>query len=350
MLNRANENHKDGIKYNKHELKKEFNAFKLSLPFMKEVNAHAVSNGAIDKLDNAFQRFFAKLAKYPKFKNKKDKQSFMLTGSEIKYDKDKGRVHIPRIGWLKMREAIRFEYTRIYRITVSNRAGRWFVSFSLETADDRKLCESQATAIGIDIGISKSATCSDGTVIVNPRISNTYAVRLRKLNKELSRRTKGGKNWWKTVRKLQRLHATIADIRGDYIHKETSSIARQYGIICLEDLNVKGMVRNHKLARHILDVSFGEIRRQFEYKAFTEVRYVPRFFPSSKKCSDCGHEQALSLSDRQFTCIQCGLDIDRDLNAAINIRTFAVSSTGSKKPTVQTALAESFDSVKQSLG
>jgi len=263
---------------------------------------------------------------------------------------DTVEVHIPRIGWLKMREAIRFEYTKIYRITVSNRAGRWYVSFSLEIVDDRKLCENQATAIGIDIGISKSATCSDGTIIENPRISNTYAVRLRKLNKELSRRTKGSKNWWKTVYKLQRLHARIADIRSDYIHKETSKIVGKYGIICLEDLNVKGMVRNHKLARHILDVSFGEIRRQFEYKVFNEVLYVPRFFPSSKKCSSCGIEQDLLLSNRRFICVQCGLDIDRDLNAAINIRTFAVSSTGSKKPTVKTALALSQDKVKQSLG
>ena len=174
MLNRANENHKEGIKYNKHALKKEFNTFKLSLPFMKEVNAHAVSNGAIDKLDSAFQRFFAKFARYLRFKSKKDKQSFMLTGSEIKYDKVSRRIHIPRIGWLKMREAIRFEYTKIYRITVSNRAGRWFVSFSLEIADDRKLCENQATAIGIDFGISKSATCSDGTIIANPRISQRW--------------------------------------------------------------------------------------------------------------------------------------------------------------------------------
>jgi putative transposase len=349
MLNRANENHKEGIKYNKHALKKEFNEFKLSLPFMKEVNAHAVSNGAIDKLNSAFQRFFSKLAKYPKFKSKKDKQSFMLTGSEIKYDKENRRVHIPRIGWLKMREAIRFDYTKIYRITVSSRAGRWFVSFSLEIADDRKLCENQATAIGIDIGISKSATCSDGTIIANPRISNTYSVRLRKLNKELSRRTKGGRNWWKTVYKLQRLHAKIADIRSDYIHKETSSIAGKYGIVCLEDLNVKGMVRNHKLARHILDVSFGEIRRQFEYKAFNEVRYVPRFFPSSKMCSGCSAINEMPLSERMYIC-SCGLSLDRDLNAAINIRTHAVSSTGGKKPTVKTALALSQDKVKQSHG
>ena len=346
MLNRSNENYKNGIKYNKNELKKEFNSFKKTLPFMSEVNAHAVSNGAIDKLDRAFQNFFEGRTRFPKFKSKKAVQSFMLTGSEIKVQGSK--IHIPRIGWLRMRELIRFDYSKIYRITVSNRAGRWYVSFSLEMADDRKLCENQATAIGIDIGVSKSATCSDGTVFENPRISNTYAVRLRKLNKELSRRTKGSKNWWKTVRKLQRLHARIDDVRSDYIHKMTTAVSRQYGIICLEDLNVKGMVRNHRLARHILDVSFGEIRRQFEYKA-CEVRYVGRLFPSSKMCSCCGSIKDMPLSERTYVC-SCGLNFDRDLNAAVNIRNNAVSSTGCKKPVVKKPLAAPSGAVKVSHG
>ena len=348
MLNRANENHKNGIKYNKLALKNEFNAFKLSLPFMHEVNAHAVSNGAVDKLDSAFKRFFNKLAKYPKFKSKKNGVgSFMLTGSEIKYDSANRRVYIGRIGWIRLSETLRFECTKLYRITVSNRAGKWFISFALEV-DDRKLCENQATAIGIDLGVEKSATCSDGTVKDNPRISTTYAIRLRKLNKELSRRKKGGKNWWKTVFKLRKLHARIADVRQDYTHKMTTEVSKQYGIICLEDLNVKGMVRNHRLARHILDVSFGEIRRQFEYKAANEVRYVPRFFPSSKRCSKCGYEHDMPLNQRRFICPQCGLDIDRDLNAAINIRTFAVSSTGSKKPVAKKSMTKSQDRVKTS--
>ena len=316
---------------------------------MQEVNAHAVSNGVFDKLDNAFKNFFEKRAKYPRFKSKRDKQSFRLPGSEIKYDTQNKRVYICRIGWLKMRETIRFDYTKIYRITVSCRAGKWYVAFTLEVVDDRQLGENQAlTSVGIDLGINKSATCSDGTILDNPRIFNTYAVRLRKLNKELARRTKGGRNWWKTVFKLQKLHARIADLRQDYIHKFTTAINRKYGIVCLEDLNVKGMSRNHKLARHILDVSFGEIRRQFEYKAL-EVRYVPRFFPSSKRCSSCGREQEMPLSQRRYVC-DCGLDLDRDLNAAINIRTFAVSSTGSKKPAVKTAQVLSKGKTKQSHG
>ena len=351
LLNRANELYRGGKKYNKFELKKEFNAYKKSIEWMREVNAHAVVNDAIDKLDRGFKNFFAKRARHPKFHSKKQGiGSFSLAGSEIKYDKEKKRVYIGRLGWLRLAEEIRFEYARIYRITISNRAGKWFVSFNLEI-EDRKVCENQANEkVGIDLGISKSATCSKGEGLENPRISNCYQVRLRKLNKELSRRTKGGKNWWKTVFKLRVLHERIANIRSDTIHKFTNRIALQYGVVCLEDLCLKGMVRNHKLARHILDASLGEIRRQFEYKA-NQVWYVDRFFPSSKRCSRCGHiHKDLKLSDRTFCCPDCGLVIDRDENAAINIETFAVSSTGSKKSAAKKPLTKSSDGVKVSRG
>jgi putative transposase len=223
------------------------------------------------------------------------------------------------------------------------------VSFSLEVPDTPGRCENQAASVGIDLGLKTLAVCSDGAVVPNPRISNCYALRLRKLNKELSRRRKGGMNWWKTVCKLRGLYKRIADVRSDYLHKFTTAVARKYGVVCLEDLNVSGMVKNHKLARSIQDVSFAEIRRQFEYKA-REVRYVPRFFPSSKRCSDCGHEQKMPLSVRTYVCPTCGMIKDRDLNAAININIFAVGSTGSKKSAAKTALALSCDKVKQSHG
>ena len=179
-----------------------------------------------------------------------------------------------------------------------------------------------------------------GNTITRFQSYTRYLLRLRQLNKELSRRKKGGKNWWKTVYELRKLHERIANIRQDSIHKFTSHISENFGIVCLEDLNVSGMVRNHKLARAISDVSFAEIRRQFEYKA-TETRYVDRFFPSSKRCNRCGTiHSGLQLSDRLFTCPNCGYKIDRDLNAAINIKTFAVSSTGNKKPAVKKPLAK----------
>ena len=232
---------------------------------------------------------------------------------------------------------------------VTNVAGQWYCSFCLEVEDDR-VVENQGDKVGIDLGVKDMAVCSDGVVVPNPRISNAHQVRLRKLNKELSRRKKGGKNWWKTVFKLRLLHKKIADSRQDYIHKFTTDVCRKYGIVCLEDLNAAGMSKNRRLARHILDVSPGEIRRQFEYKAF-ETRYVDRFFPSSKRCHDCGFiHTELKLSDREWDCPQCGKRHDRDENASRNIRDFAVSSTGSKKSAVKKPLAKSSDGVKVSRG
>jgi putative transposase len=173
---------------------------------------------------------------------------------------------------------------------------------------------------------------------------------LRRLNKELSRRTKDGKNWNKTVGKLRRLHERAFNTRQDYLHKFTSSVCRKYGTVCLEDLNVSGMVRNRKLSKHIQDASFSEIRRQFEYKAINGVKLVDRFFPSSKTCSSCGHVQKTPLNVRTFICNSCGVIVDRDLNAAMNIRTFAVGHTGSKKSVVKKALVKPNSLTKLSSG
>jgi len=333
MLAYWKEKYEQGEKPNKYTVKKAFNAVKKILfPFVQEVNAHAVANDASDRLGVAYKNFFSGRSKFPKFHSKKQGVgSFSLTGSEIKYDHEKQKVFIPRLGWLMLAEKIRFEYSKIYNITVSCKAGRWFVSFCLEV-EPVALNENQVdNAVGIDLGISALATLSDGTVIPNLRLSNKYSDKLRMLNKQLSRRTKGGKNWWKTVFKIRQLFYKIDCIKQDYIHKFTTNVSRQFSTVALEDLNVKGMVRNRKLARHISDCSFAEIRRQFEYKA-NNVVIVDRFFPSSKTCSHCGFIQNMPLSKRTFECESCGVSMDRDFNAAVNLYNFAVSSTGSKKP------------------
>jgi len=325
MLNRSKELYEQGEKFDRLKLKREFNAYKKELSWMKEVNAHAVSNDANERVASSFTKFFKKQNMFPRFHSKKlGVGTFSLPGSEIKYEDQK--VYICKLGWLRLREAIRFNYTKIYRITVSNKAGKWYISFTLEI-DDNRVCENQTSSVGIDLGIEKCITCSDGTVIDNPRILKHYSNRLRKLNKQLSRRSKGSKNWWKSVYALRRCYERVSDIRKDFIHKFTTAIAQKHGIVCLEDLHVKGMVKNHRLAKHILDVAFGEIERQFMYKAL-EVRYVGRFYPSSKTCSSCGNiKDDLKLSDRTYECSVCGVTIDRDLNASINIRNNAVSST-----------------------
>jgi putative transposase len=164
-------------------------------------------------------------------------------------------------------------------------------------------------------------TFSDGAIAENQRFALSNERRLRKLNKKLSRQVKGSNNWRKTVYKLRQLHATIRNQRQDWLHKWTTWIASNHGIVCIEDLNVKGMLANHKLAKHIADVSFYEIRRQLDYKTKLHgghLQPISRWFASSKTCSECGSRNDVGSSET-YCCTDCGIVIDRDWNAAINI-------------------------------
>lgn len=342
MLNKANENYENGIKFNCRELRRSFIEYKGTLPFMKEVNAHAVQDSAMDKLDDSFKRFFKKQNKYPKFKSKKDGiGSFHLTGSDVKYENCK--VHIPRIGWLRLTERIRFEYSKIKRITIKERAGRWFCTFCVEGDKVKRncRCENQASKVGIDLGIKTLLTLSDGTVYQNPKNFKKYEKRLRLLNKELSRREKFGKNWYKTKDKLRKTYYRLSCINEDMLQKITTEISNNYWTVCLEDLNVSGMLKNGKLSKNVQNSSFYKIKTLLEDKC-NEVLYVDRFFPSSKMCSECGHiKEHLKLSEREYICEECGCVMDRDLNASRNIEKFAVGYTGNKKTTVKKALVSS---------
>ena len=179
-------------------------------------------------------------------------------------------------------------------------------------------------AVGVDLGVKNLATLSDGHVIPNPRAPGTKLKALRKAQQALSRKVKGSARREKAKERVARLHARVADVRADAINKATSMIARNYSVVCVEDLNVAGMVKNHHLARSLSDAALGEFRRQLEHKTARSgavLCVVDRWYPSSKTRSNCGTVKAkLSLSERTFNCDACGLSIDRDLNAAINIR------------------------------
>jgi len=178
--------------------------------------------------------------------------------------------------------------------------------------------------VGVDLGVKSLATLSDGTVITNPRAQGARLKALRKAQQALSRKVKGSARREKAKVRVARLHARVADVRADAINKATTMIARNYDTVCIEDLHVAGMMKNHSLARSVADASLGEFRRQLEYKTARSgavLCVVDRWFPSSKTCSNCGVVKAkLPLSERMFHCDTCGLSIDRDLNAAINIR------------------------------
>ena len=211
----------------------------------------------------------------------------------------------------------------LVRVSVSRRAGCWYASLTVEREPVAKPAP-KGGVVGVDLGVKNLATLSDGTVIPNPRALGASLKTLRKAQQALSRKVKGSVRREKARERVARLHARVADVRADAINKATTMIARSYNTVCIEDLNVAGMVKNRHLARSVSDAALGEFRRQLEYKTARSgavLRVVDRWFPSSKTCSNCGTVKAkLPLSERTFNCDDCGLSLDRDLNAAINIQ------------------------------
>lgn len=322
-----------GGKPNEAALRRQLNAIKAKeFPWMKDVTKCAPQM-AMKDLGKAFQNFFAKRSGYPKRKKKGVHDSFTLSNDHFKVRGKK--IHIPHLGFVKMREELRFTGKPLWA-TISRQADTWQVSISVETAD--ALTEKPAMggtyldeAVGIDLGITHLATLSTGEVVPNPNALEKKLSRLKRLSRSLSRKEPRSKNRQKAKRRLSKLHKGITDLRSDALHKFTTRIATHWSVVCLEDLNVKGMTKNKHLARRLCDSSFGEIRRQLEYKTQERggrVLYVGTFFPSSKLCSYCSvKNHALTLSDRVWSCENCGSTHDRDVNAAINIRNHAVSYT-----------------------
>lgn len=310
-------------------------------PWMYEVSKCAPQE-ALRDLDKAYKNFFRrielkKLGKwrgklgFPKFKKRSEAiGSFRLTGAIHVFS---DALQLPRLGRLRVHERDFLPTkAKILSATVSEEAGRWFVSIQAEEAIPDP-APTNTTACGLDLGIKTLATCSDGTTFANPRALKHAQKRVRRLERQKSRRTLGSKNRKKTCKKLAKQHAHIAHVRRDAAHNLTSYVCKNHALIAIEDLHVAGMLKNHHLAQAVSDSNFGEIRRQLEYKASwygAHVVVIDRFAPSSKTCSGCGWiDEDLDLSVRTFVCEECGLVIDRDLNAAINLMHEALKSTGS---------------------
>jgi len=309
-------------------LRRQLNAIKREqFPWMLEVTKNAPQL-AIIQLGRAFQNFFAGRARYPQFRKKGVHDRFTLTNDQ--FDIDGSRIRIPNLGWVRMREALRFA-GKIMSATISRVADRWFVSITVDTEDPPKRKAENQGVVGVDLGVAALATFSTGETIDGPKPHKALLNRLRRLSRSLSRKQKGSVNRQKAKAKLARLHARIANIRGDALHKLTSDISRRFHTVGIEDLSVRGMMKNRHLARSVADMSFHEFRRQLEYKAAMRggrVVVADRFYPSSKTCSACGHKlDALPLSVREWTCPVCDVVHDRDVNAAVNLENLAVSST-----------------------
>ena len=265
-----------------------------------------------------FPRFKAKDRATPRFA--------YTTGCFGLIQGDPKALRLPRIGRVHCMEDVtaRVGGARVLRMAVSRRAGRWYAALTVEREDKPVTQAPKGGAVGVDLGIKTLATLSDGTVIENPRCLAASERRLKQAQKALSRKTMGSNRRAKARAKVARLHARVANCRSDAIHKATTWLASTYSEICIEDLNTAGMVKNHHLAKAVSDAAFGEFRRQLEYKTArtgAALHVVDRWYPSSKTCSKCGAVKAkLSLSERVFHCDACGLSIDRDLNAAVNIK------------------------------
>lgn len=328
------------------DLHKELNKLKQvdlsegGVPWMYNVSKCAPQE-ALRDLDRAFQEFFRRCRKgskrkgFPKFKSRhKSPLKFRLTGS-IRTAEDGKRIKLPHLGWLRLKEVgylpgPKQEDVKIQSASLSEQAGRWFVSLTYRIEIPNVLQRPRTKVVGVDVGIKSLAVTSDGQVFENPRALSSCQRRLRRAQKALARKQKGSQNRLKAKRRVAKLYYQVSCIRKDALHKATTAIVRNADVLVVESLNVAGMLRNHRLARSLSDASLSEFLRQLGYKAAwsgVQIIEAPRFYPSSKTCSGCGHVKSdLTLSDRVYECSSCGLSTDRDLNAAINLKNLAPSS------------------------
>jgi putative transposase len=271
---------------------------------------------ALRDLRTAWDRCFKKTSAPPKFKKKGKHDSFTIDGT-IKI-KGQNKIQVPIIGTVRTFEDL--PQVPVKNVTISRQADYWFISFKVEI--ETKLNNIVDNPVGVDLGLLRFATLSDGQEFNSPRPFRVMRKKLAKLQWRNRLKEIGSKNWRKAQIKIARLHADIANIRKDFIHKVTTQLAKNHSHVVIEDLNVSGMMANGKLSKAIADSGFYEFRRQLEYKTKLygcELVLANRWFPSSKTCSNCGHKKvSLSLSERTYNC-ECGFVCDRDVNAAINL-------------------------------
>jgi len=335
-----------GEKPSGHRLKKRFNEIRAQeYPWTYEVHRDCTA-GAFSAVQSAFKHFFRRVKEkqrpgYPKFKKKgRCKDSFPIAND--KFALDGKRIRIPKLGWVNMRESLRFE-GKIMSAVVSRTADYWFVAIAVGTKVDSTSPKTKET-VGVDLGITALATLSNGKKYQHSKRWKRLERQVRRLQKRVSKKEKGSANRAKAVTRLARKHYKLACLRADTLHKITTELVEAYPTIVVEDLNVKGMLKNHNLACAISRQGWGEFFRQLGYKTQMRDRQLivaGRFYPSSKTCSDCGAiAPKLPLSIREWVCSACGVIHDRDINAAINLSNLPVGY-GKVKPVETEALVRS---------
>jgi putative transposase len=304
-------------------------ALKEEHPWLKEVNSQSLQS-ANKNLDNAFTRFFREKKGFPRFKSKKNPVQSFQVPQHYRVDFDQKRIRFPKIGEVKTIFHRIFTGKMKYATVSVTSTGKWFVSILVDDGkpEPEPAPFSLDTTLGIDVGLKDFATLSTGEKVENPRYLKNSLQRLKVLQRRVSRKKKGSKNRQKAIQRLARCHEKVANQRNDFLHNLSFRVVSENQAIAVESLNVGGMMKNHHLAQGIGDVSWSTFFTMLEYKC---RRYgktllkIGRFDPSSKICSKCGYlKQDLALSDREWVCPDCGTHHDRDINAAINIKKFAL--------------------------
>jgi len=304
-------------------------ALKEEHPWLKEVNSQSLQS-ANKNLDNAFTRFFREKKGFPRFKSKKNPVQSFQVPQHYRVDFDQKRIRFPKIGEVKTIFHRIFTGKMKYATVSVTSTGKWFVSILVDDGkpEPEPAPFSLDTTLGIDVGLKDFATLSTGEKVENPRYLKNSLQRLKVLQRRVSRKKKGSKNRQKAIQRLARCHEKVANRRNDFLHNLSFRVVSENQAIAVESLNVGGMMKNHHLAQGIGDVSWSTFFTMLEYKC---RRYgktllkIGRFDPSSKICSKCGYlKQDLALSDREWVCPDCGTHHDRDINAAINIKKFAL--------------------------
>ena len=284
---------------------------------------------AIRNLSEGVQRWKDKLNGFPRFKKRGHRQSYTTDEQSVKVEGK--RIKLPKIGWVKMFQELRFQGEFI-RVTISRTAHRWFVSITIDTGTPNAPRDTRGLpVVGVDVGINSLATLDNGTHYENPRPLKRYERKLAREQRKLSRKVFLSQNWYKQKRIVEKLHYRIACIRNDAHHKTTTEIVMSASAIGIETLKVTNLLKNKRLAKALSDSALGGFLEKLRTKAESlriPIVQAPQFFASSKTCSRCGHKKTdLTLSDREYHCSSCGYSENRDINAALNLRHVAVGYT-----------------------
>ena len=325
MLYELQNAYKNGITLSKNEL---FKQIKTKYEWMTESDSQGLCNTYQD-LNSAYNNFFKKRAKFPKFKKKKEKNTYrnaMCLKNISKLIPDENHIVIPKVGKIQFRQDYDFSnlnITKIYNLTIErSKTNKYYCSICCDI--EQKEYEHTGEVIGIDLGIKDLVIDSNGNKYSNPKYQAKAEKKIKHLQRLYSKKTKGSKNQEKARLKLAIAHEKLSNKRKDNLHKITTKLIKENDVICIENLNVKGMTKNHHLAKAIQDASFGTLVSMLKYKATWHNRQIieiGRFYPSSKICHCCGHRMNyMGLEIRNWTCPQCKTKHDRDINAAINIK------------------------------